>query len=82
MPSLKLLRFGGTIWKVWPTPSTLLQIIKQSDAERGRKWKKNRERSKRDFERRERKERKKDKNKSLKEGPRKEGREERSREER
>ena len=27
-PSLKLSRFGGTIWKVWLIPSTLLWIIK------------------------------------------------------
>ena len=28
MPSLKSSRFGGTIWKVWPIPLTLLQIIR------------------------------------------------------
>ena len=28
LPSLKLSRFGDTIWKVGPIPSTLLQIIK------------------------------------------------------
>ena len=28
LPSLKLSRFGGTIWKVWPTPLTLLWIIR------------------------------------------------------
>ena len=28
LPSLKLSRFGNTIWKVWPIPSTLLRIIK------------------------------------------------------
>ena len=28
LPSLKLSRFGDTIWKVWPIPSTLLQIIR------------------------------------------------------
>ncbi len=26
--SLKLSRFGNTIWKVWPIPSMLLQIIR------------------------------------------------------
>ena len=28
LPSLKLSKFGDTIWKVWPIPSTLLQIIR------------------------------------------------------
>ena len=28
LPSSKLSRFGGTIWKVWPIPSTLLWIIR------------------------------------------------------
>ena len=28
LPSLKLSKFGGTIWKVQPIPSTLLQIIR------------------------------------------------------
>jgi len=28
LPSLKLSKFGDTTWKVWPTPSTLLWIIK------------------------------------------------------
>ena len=28
LPFLKLSRFGNTIWKVWPIPSMLLQIIR------------------------------------------------------